>query len=200
LGGLKKGGFLAHRSLSRSEDQAEAEGRIIGRLLAGYGELELEMCACLAAVTNNLDGAIKTLFRGRGGENRITAADTLMKQQFIDAGLAAPYQAALCDMDWCRQIRNQYAHCHWYYTPREGLCFINLEKSAKKSDPIFNVTYGRIPLDGKLLTKQEAYFKYVQKCFWSLQSAYRTWAGRPSSPDWPLPPKLNRPQKHKGTA
>jgi hypothetical protein len=49
-----------------SEHQAETEGKIIGRLLAGYGELELSMCACLAAVTNNLDGAIKTLFRGRG--------------------------------------------------------------------------------------------------------------------------------------
>jgi hypothetical protein len=58
-----------------SEHQAEAEGKIIGRLLAGYGELELEMC--VAAVTNNnLDGAIK-IFRVRGGENRITAADTL---------------------------------------------------------------------------------------------------------------------------
>ena len=49
-----------------SEHQAEADVKIIGRLLAGYGELELEMCECLAAaVTNNLDGAIKILFRGR---------------------------------------------------------------------------------------------------------------------------------------
>jgi hypothetical protein len=95
-----------------TEFQAEAEGKIIGRLLAGYGELELEMCACLAATTNDLDGAIKSLFRERGGESRIRAADTRMKQQFIAAGLAAPYQVALCDMDWCRQIRNQMTHCY----------------------------------------------------------------------------------------
>jgi hypothetical protein len=182
-----------------AEDQAEGEGKIIGRLLAGYGELELEMCGCLAATINeDLDGAIKALFRVRGEERRISAADTRMKQQFIVAGLAAPYQAALCDMDWCRQIRNQYAHCHWYYTSPEGLCFINLENSAKKSDPIIRVTDGRLPLDVKLLTEQETYFKYVQKCFWYLKDTYRTWVGRPSTLDWPLPPKLNRPQRHKG--
>jgi hypothetical protein len=124
-----------------------------------------------------------------------------MKQKFIDAGLAAPYQAALCDMDWCREIRNQYAHCHWYYTSHEGLCFLNLENSAKKSHPIIDVTDGRQRLDAELLIKLEAYFKYVQKCFWYLESAYAKWAGgRSSIPDGPLPPKLDRPQKHKGTA
>jgi hypothetical protein len=34
---------------------AEAEGKIIGSLLAGYGELELEMALCLIAATGNYD-------------------------------------------------------------------------------------------------------------------------------------------------
>ena len=47
------------------------EGSIIGRLLAGYGELEFELCRCVAAINDNMDAAIKAMFRVRGEEKRI---------------------------------------------------------------------------------------------------------------------------------
>ena len=56
-------------------DRFPKEGDLIGRLLAGYGELELEMCACLAATTDDLGGAIKKLFGVRGERKRIQQAD-----------------------------------------------------------------------------------------------------------------------------
>jgi hypothetical protein len=43
-------------------------------------------------------------------------------------------------MDWCRQIRNQYAHCQWYWTAHEGLCFVDLEAVAKQVTPITELT------------------------------------------------------------
>ena len=44
------------------------EGVIVGRLLAGYGELELELCACVAVISDNIDdvirGCLETVPRG----------------------------------------------------------------------------------------------------------------------------------------
>jgi hypothetical protein len=60
-------------------DRFVEEGNIIGRLLAGYGELELEMCACVAAVTNDLDAAIRKLNRlgdGTSFSNRYRLIET----------------------------------------------------------------------------------------------------------------------------
>ncbi len=72
-------------------DRFRVEGNIIGRLLAGYGELELEMCACVAATTGDLDGAIKKLFRMRGENKRIKTADSMMKRPYTSVGLASKY-------------------------------------------------------------------------------------------------------------
>src|SRR6266496_3754104 len=102
------------------------EGLIIGRILAGYGELEFEMCDCVFAINNDLDSSIRQLFGRRGELRRIKIAEELMKAQYEAAGLAAPHRAIMEDMDWCRQVRNQYAHCNWYDRENEGLCFIDL--------------------------------------------------------------------------
>jgi hypothetical protein len=42
--------------------QAFDEGVILGRLLTGYGELELGMCSCLIAVEGMFDRPIRTIF------------------------------------------------------------------------------------------------------------------------------------------
>lgn len=44
---------------------------IVGRLLAGYGELELQVCACLMMVEAAIDSPIRSLFSIRGAERRI---------------------------------------------------------------------------------------------------------------------------------
>ena len=67
---------------------AEAEGKIIGSLLAGYGELELEMALCLIAATGNYDASLKALYSVRGEEKRIKKADRMMKVQYVNAKLA----------------------------------------------------------------------------------------------------------------
>ncbi len=135
------------------------EGLIIGRILAGYGELEFEMCDCVFAINNDLDSSIRQLFGRRGELRRIKIAEELMKAQYEAAGLAAPHRAIMEDMDWCRQVRNQYAHCNWYDRENEGLCFIDLEATAKRT--ITNATSlieRRHRIDVPLLTEQEAFF------------------------------------------
>jgi hypothetical protein len=149
-------------------DRYPKEGNIIGRLLAGYGELELEMCACVAATTGDLNTAIKKLFRVRGEHNRIKTADAMMKTAYASIGLASKYNRTMANMDWCRTVRNQYAHCNWYDTTPEGLCFVDLEHTAKLKRKIKLVAAHRYPIDAVLLKRQEFYFTYVRQCYWHL--------------------------------
>jgi hypothetical protein len=180
-----------------SFDRYAKEGNTIERLLAGYGELELEMCACVAATTNDLDAAIKKLFRTRGEKNRIKTADSMMTARYISAGLGTKYRRTLANMDWCRTVRNQYAHCNWYDTSEEGLCFVDLEYTAKLKKKIVSVAKHRYPIDATLLIQQEQYFRYVQRCFWYLVEAYKSFKGeqRHGRPLFTGPARIKRPLK-----
>jgi hypothetical protein len=135
-------------------DRFPREGNIIGRLLAGYGELELEMCACVAAATDDLNGAIKRLFGLRGEYQRIKTANSMMKASYVSVGLASKYDRTMANMDWCRTVRNQYVHCNWYDTTAEGLCFVDLEHTAKLKKKIKSVMAHRYPIDAVLLEQQ----------------------------------------------
>jgi hypothetical protein len=179
-------------------DRHPKEGDLIGRLLAGYGELELEMCACLVATTKDLDGAIKRLFGIRGERRRIDEADAIMKARFASVGLSSKYNPTMKNMDWCRKLRNQYAHCNWYDTTKEGLCFIDLERTAKLRRKIKSVTAHRRPIDVVLLKQQEDYFLYVRQCYWHLAEAYGIAQGKRVSgaPFHSWPARLARPPTH----
>jgi hypothetical protein len=61
-------------------NQAPTEGTLVGRILAGYGELELTMCACLIAIEGQVDLPIRKLFDERGAENRIKLARNILHQ------------------------------------------------------------------------------------------------------------------------
>ena len=93
------------------------EGAIIGRILAGYGELEYHMAECLTDHVHSEDAAFRLIFRTRLSENgRIAAVDSLMRPALVDLGLSAEYANAHGAIKHCARIRNQYAHCHWTET------------------------------------------------------------------------------------
>ena len=172
------------------------QGIIIGCLLAGYGELEFELCRCVSAVTTDWDAAVRAMFKDRGELRRIQTAKALIGDAYINVGLAREYLHALADLDWCRQIRNQYAHCGWYDSSAEGVCIYDLETLAKDPTPIIFVTMKRFPVDLPLLQHQEEFFKYVQKCFWFLDCKYCTLAARPPNHQHSMPSVVARPRKH----
>jgi hypothetical protein len=155
--------------------QAFDEGIIIGRLLAGYGELELGMCSCLIAVEGMFDRPIRLLFSQRGEKLRMKTAERALKSDYANTGLLDDLMQALESLDWCRQIRNQYSHCHWYWTSQEGLCFVNLEELAQQVTTITDLMANRHSIDVTLLTAQENYFWYVKECFIHLDFAYKAW-------------------------
>jgi hypothetical protein len=101
------------------------------------------------------------------------------------------------DMDFCRRVRNQYAHCHWLDTDDDGLCFRLLEPTASKP----NVTYAKAyKADATLLAQQETYFLYVGRCLWYLADTANKAAGKSSTrPLRRLPKKVARPPLRSST-
>ena len=181
----------------------EAEGNAIGRMLAGYGELELEMTLCVAAAIKDLDGALRKMFCTRGEDRRIKVARSNLKLPAASAKLEAVTERILGDMEWCKAIRNQYAHCQWFPIPGGDLTFVNFEEVALIIGPIGPLENYKNKLDLDLLTKQEAYFAYVRTSFWYLAESFKSWAtgwkdrvGGSSSPLFPLPPIMERPPLH----
>jgi hypothetical protein len=183
-------------------NQAQAEGIIVGHLLAGYGELELQLCACRIAVERIVDLPIRELFGVRGAERRLDIAKAALRSDYTKAGLIADLLQAFADLDWCRQIRNQYSHCQWYWTKSEGLCFVNLEELAKQPTTILSVTGGRHPISLQLLEDQEAFFWYVKECLMYLETTYQDWdrqlgsAPGPAIFLYPKPQVVARPLAH----
>lgn len=119
-----------------------------------------------------------------------------MRVSYANAGLGTAYCEVMADMDWCRLLRNQFAHSKWYHTQQEGLCLINLEKVAKQKGPIGLLADNRRPLSLDLLKEQEGFFKYVQKCFWHLAEAYPQKLVRHSEPIYTLPERVAQPLMH----
>ena len=175
--------------------KAPEQGALIGRLLAGYGELEFEMGRCLGVTTRGDPVAgVRELFSERGEKDRIHKARKGMVPEYERIGLRKECETALGDMEWCRNVRNQYAHCHWYYEDSEGLGFVNLEEVVNVPGQLMA---GRRMLNLVLLVEQEAFFRYVQRSFWYLEAMCDKSLGKMHNKDFLTPLKrLSRPKKH----
>ena len=142
------------------------------------------MLQCAFGVCGDIDVAVRALYKDIGEAKRINATRQIIEQPYIAAGLQQKYAATMDkagNMEWCREIRNQYAHCQWYHTTKEGLCFIDLENVVQQTLPpakISLVTGTKYPVDVPLLSEQEAFFKYVQKSFWHLAEQYKIHIGQ----------------------
>ena len=135
------------------------ESAIIGRILTGYGGLEYQLSHCLSAALGNRPSIFRAFYRLRGEQQRLEVADALMRPHYEEVGLADKYNETIGSMRWCRNIRNQYAHCQWTAYEDAGLFFTNMEDPAKKADG--NITFKLYHVDEVLLDLQEKY------CFYS---------------------------------
>ena len=64
---------------------------IIGRLLIGYGEMQFDLCKCIAMGLNDLDMAFKTMFSVRGETSRIDLAEAMGQKVYASLGLAGSF-------------------------------------------------------------------------------------------------------------
>jgi hypothetical protein len=178
---------------SEIADKFARESTIIGRLVVGYGELEIAALNCVSNGRDDFDSVFKAMFRVRSEMQRIAIADGLGRQIYRNFGLGMQFETTIANINHCREIRNQYAHCVWHgNTSRLG--FVNLEKLAKSNKRINNLGSLDIRyLDIPLLHEQEAYFDNVEKEFRYLNFQARVQLGKEKNNPFPAPTQLPRP-------
>jgi len=171
------------------------EAALIGRMLAGYADLEIDLMNCVNAVRGNLDTVLKVMFRSRGETRRIEMADALARQHYHQLKIGKEYEQSISAVRHCMRIRNQYAHCVWWDDNSGQLAFANLEEVAKKNAVVKDLrklTTKYVNID--LLKEQFAYFEYADNLLVWLNYKARELKGQPPQPNQVLPKQLEQPQ------
>lgn len=138
------------------------EAALIGTLLSGYGELELNLCHCVANGVEDLDMVVKAMFRPRGETQRIDVADAIGRKKYHELKMGALFEEAVDGMRYCLLIRNQFSHCYWYDDNSGQLAFVNLEEIAKKHAVIKDLGALTVKhVTPTLLADQELYFLHI---------------------------------------
>jgi hypothetical protein len=167
---------------------------VVGRILAGYGELEYMLALCVGLTLGDRDRAIRTIFRLRNSGSRLDIADALVRNAYQDAGLSAEYAETKGAIRWCHGTRNGYAHCHWA-DDKSGLFFTDLEDAAGKTGSIEH--FWRF-VDLPLLNEQEKYFVYAMFCLQYIEAEYEQRTKQKKVPHpFPWPPKQQQPIRHR---
>lgn len=176
------------------------EAAIIGRLLAGYGEIEFVVHECLRVALGSSSISARILYRVRSEKARLDLADAVLRAVCDSHSLDKEYEQAIDGANYCRKVRNQYAHCHWLGDEKEGLFFTNIEPSAQQKRG--EIVMAFLHVDEPLLQKQEAYFAQTQSRFFCLSMALQKAAAKEPIPTFSIgkaiqpPPLNNPPEKH----
>lgn len=152
------------------------EKALVGEILIAYGELENSLVDLVdSIVDDDLDTALRALFRLRSEGQRLDVADAMVRKWLKEQGLEREYTKAFAAMQRCKSIRNNYAHCTWF-AKGERLLFINLEDSAKCRDGPCMLQPLRVDL--QLLQKQRGFFDYTEDALIHVAESYRRKLGR----------------------
>jgi hypothetical protein len=153
------------RSILAPFKKFSGEGATVGRLLAGYSNIEVGLLNCVQmARGGDLDMVLKRMFRFRSETRRINEAEALGHSEYERLGLAGDFQKAVRVVRYCLKIRNQYAHWVWWDDCSGKLAFANLEELAKRKRPVRDLTKLQAHhVDAALLDAQEAYFVYADE-------------------------------------
>jgi hypothetical protein len=124
---------------------------------------------------------------------RLNVADAILRPFFNTLNLAGQWVDALDALRYCKDVRNQYAHCEWF-TEDGPLSFTNLEKGARS--PANGILHSRFyPTDLKLLQKQEQYLEHANDWLFYLSCQCRQHAGE-ASPVSQVPTFIPQPPLH----
>lgn len=164
----------------------------IGRIISAYGELEYQLQACVRTTLNDRHRALREMFGVRGETRRIEKASELMRDAYVTARLTVPYEAAIDAMNHCRDIRNQYAHCHWADDDKH-VFFVNLEETAKQND---TTKHKFRHIDLKILGSQINYFGYTLRLLEYLECEYLSQTNHKFKNPFKKPATLEKPARY----
>jgi hypothetical protein len=175
------------------------ERDILGRLLIAYGEIEWALAACVREAMNvKMSESLRILFRVQGESARINVADAIARPAYNRVGLGGQWGNGIGAARICKNIRNQYAHCHWRRFPDGALHFINLDRNVT-SEAGTQLVAEATRVELGLLQRQQEYFEYTFNLLNYLEEAYKKAEGRQSihhltePKSIPAPPPYSRP-------
>jgi len=176
-----------------------AEAAAVGRLLAGYADLEISLMHCVQmARGGDLDTVLKAMYGKRGETQRINTAHTLGKPSYDGLGLGSQFSSTIDDMKFCLSIRNCYAHSLWHDALTGYLAFVNLEELAKVPTIVTDLLGVTIRyLDIGILAEQEEYLDFVDHRLSFLNHEGRYLKGDLASNPVPAPAAHARPSLHR---
>lgn len=173
------------------------EFAIVGRLLAGYTDLELTLAHCVVVVGNDFDTVTKVLYRLRGETTRIDAADAFGRQQYDAIKLGTAFSMAIGYVRHCMKIRNQYAHCLWWDYDGKSLGFADMTEAAKVHTKISDLAMlTRRVIDLPLLKSQEEFFEKTEEWLLWLNYESRLLAGKIQTSPYMKPKTLTQPKPY----
>ncbi len=170
------------------------EGMIVGRLLAGYADLELDLFHCVNVVRDDFDTVFKAFVKTRGETHRTDMADIFGGQYYHKLEIGTQFEMAIGAVRYCLKIRNQYSHCTWWDDNSGNLAFANLEEIAKNNTLVTGLQgLETRHIDVHTLSQQELYFEYTDNLLTWVNYEGRRRARKPATPPQPAPKQLERP-------
>jgi hypothetical protein len=152
------------RSIMTPFSKFSKEADTIGRLLAGYSNIEMSLFHAVYVATGDFDTALKKIFGIRNGTRRIKIGEQLGLGEYRRLNLASDFGKALRIMRYCLKIRNQYAHWVWWDDYTGKLAFTNVEDLTKYKRKVNDLQKLKAHhVDDALLKAQEAYFVYADE-------------------------------------
>jgi hypothetical protein len=173
------------------------EGTVIGRLLTGYADLELDLFHCVHVATGDFDGAMRAMFGTRGETRRINEGVKLGRPVYQALALETEFDDAVTATRQCLRIRNQYAH-HTFWDDNSGQLAIGaLEEVAKQPTPVRDLHSVKVEhVDVPLLQSQERYFAYADGLLAWVNFEGRARAANVRSNPVPMPVRVVTPRLH----
>ena len=175
-------------------DHFKQEGDLIGRMILEYGELEWMLCLLAGHVLDDLDTAIKALYRARGELQRMDIADALIRQRIDDEKLRHTYEQTFAHMAACKKLRNQYAHTNWIHAGSNKLCYVAIEEVAKANERIEMDRMTLYHLDLITVKDQARFFNEVMQNMTYLNMEVQHALGKSSVTGFHYVPNIIRPK------
>jgi hypothetical protein len=173
-------------------DRHPEEAAIIGRILAGFGEIEFLVVRCAGHAVAMEDQMWRAFYRLRMTSARLELADAFMKPAYSLIGLRIEYDITYDMVIRCLAIRNQYAHCNWADHSaflEAGLFFADIQDAAQSEEPI-ELSLAFRHIDVPLLEKQYRHFQTTMEWLMYLETEFANLKGRLSQ-HWPKPPGVS---------
>jgi hypothetical protein len=169
----------------------------IGRILAGYPQIEYSMVECLDAVRDDYDVVFKCLFRVRGETQRVEIADALGRNLYHEIDLGTEFEMTFGALRHLLRIRNQYAHAHWLAT-EAGMSMVDMEEAAKST--AYAGGEGKVSLNiltPEIVQQQEQYGNYVNLLITWLTDEAKIKKGKTKVNVFPKPKQVAQPPLYK---